>query len=146
MAESDFDQTVEQYHLAIGSLIKGNPEPQHKVWSHREDVTLANPVAPFGPVSSGWEQVAETMKLAASNFTDGESLGFDRIATYPAADMMCIVEIERSKLKLAGTGDMARATIRVTSLFRLEDGAWKLVHRHADSVTSPRSIESAIEK
>ncbi len=145
MVDSDFEQAVEQYHQSVRDFVKGNPEPQKKVWSHREDVTLANPLAPFGPVSSGWSQVVETMELGASNI-DGEVIGFDRIATYGPADLMCIVEVQRTNLKLAGTGDMSRANLRVTSLFRLEDGAWKLVHRHADPITSPRPIESTVEK
>jgi hypothetical protein len=85
-------------------------------------------------------------ELGASNLADGEVVGFERIATYAGADLVCLVEVEQSKLKLAGRQDMASATLRVTSLFRLEDGAWKLVHRHADPITSPRPIESAIEK
>jgi hypothetical protein len=32
----------------------------------------------------------------------------------------------------------------VTSLFRLEQGIWKLVHRHADPITSPRPAASVI--
>lgn len=29
---------------------------------------------------------------------------------------------------------MARSAIRVTSIFRREDGAWRLVHRHGDPI------------
>ncbi len=39
------DEVVEQYHLALGEFMKGNPEPVKKLFSHREDVTLANPLA-----------------------------------------------------------------------------------------------------
>jgi ketosteroid isomerase-like protein len=33
---------------------------------------------------------------------------------------------------------MVHLSVRVTSLFRLEDGNWKLVHRHADPLQMPR--------
>jgi hypothetical protein len=59
----DLDQVIEQYHRAAAEFIKGNPEPYKMVFSHQEDVSLANP---FGPVARGWEQVAETMERAAS--------------------------------------------------------------------------------
>ena len=62
MKTVDFDEVVEQYHQALGEFVKGNPEPAKMVFSHREDVTLANP---FGPVARGWKQVAETMERAA---------------------------------------------------------------------------------
>src|SRR6266849_5847882 len=55
MATSDFDQFVEQYHLALDEFFRGNPEPTKMLYSHREDASLANP---FGPVASGWKQVA----------------------------------------------------------------------------------------
>jgi ketosteroid isomerase-like protein len=34
----------------------------------------------------------------------------------------------------------------VTSIFRREDGTWKLVHRHADPITAPQSAESVISE
>jgi hypothetical protein len=46
VAVDDVDEVVEQYHLALGEFAKGNPEPLKMMYSHREDVTLANP---FGP-------------------------------------------------------------------------------------------------
>ena len=48
----DFDQAVEHYHRAADEFVKGNPEPYKMVFSHREDVSLANP---FGPVVRGWK-------------------------------------------------------------------------------------------
>ena len=60
MNTTDFDEVVEHYHLALGEFLKGNPEPAKKLWSHREDVTLANP---YGPPVRGWEQVAQTWSM-----------------------------------------------------------------------------------
>jgi hypothetical protein len=75
----DLDQVIEQYHRAAAEFIKGNPEPYKMVFSHQEDVSLANP---FGPVARGWKQVAETMERAASLYRDGEITGFENIAKY----------------------------------------------------------------
>jgi hypothetical protein len=36
--------------------------------------------------------------------------------------------------------------VRVTSVFRFERGAWKLVHRHADPITTPRPAESVVNR
>jgi len=59
----DFDTVIEQYHLAASEFIKGNPEPYKKMFSQREDVTLANP---FNPIARGWQQAKETMERASS--------------------------------------------------------------------------------
>ena len=73
-AVDDVDRLIEQYHLALGEFVKGNPEPVQKMFSHREDVSLANPL---GPPAHGWEQVAQTIERAASSFTDGEMVAFE---------------------------------------------------------------------
>jgi hypothetical protein len=31
--------------------------------------------------------------------------------------------------------------LRVTMIFRLEEGGWKLVHRQADPLTTPEALE-----
>jgi ketosteroid isomerase-like protein len=140
---SDFDQIVEQSHLAWGDFVKGNPEPAKKLFSQREDVTIGNP---FGPVRRGWKQVAETMERAASLYRDGEVTGFESIAKYASADLAYIVEVERYQVKVGGREDVAPVALRVTSVFRREDAVWKITHRHADPITSVQPAESVIQK
>jgi hypothetical protein len=36
-ALDELDEVVEQYHLALGEFMKGNPEPAKKLFSHQED-------------------------------------------------------------------------------------------------------------
>jgi ketosteroid isomerase-like protein len=83
---------------------------------------------------------------AASHLRDGEPNHFERISEQVGADLAYIVEIERTRVKVGGSGDMSPVSLRVTTIFRLEDGQWKVVHRHADPITSPQPIESIIEK
>jgi len=68
-AADEVDELIEQFHLASDEFLKGNPEPVNKLWSRRDDVTLANP---FGPPVRGWEQVAAAQDRGASVFRDGE--------------------------------------------------------------------------
>ena len=85
------------------------------------------------------------MRRAASFYRDGEAIGFDGMAKHVTPDLACIVETERYRSKVGGAGELTPVTIRVTSIFRREDGVWKLVHRHADPITTARSAESVIE-
>jgi len=143
MATSDFDEFVEQYHLALNEFFTGNPEPAKSLYSHREDASLANP---FGPVTTGWKQVAETMQRAASNYRDGEATGFETAAKYVMEDLAYIVEVEGFQAKVGGSEETASGALRVTSIFRREDGAWKILHRHADPITTVRPAGSVIQK
>jgi ketosteroid isomerase-like protein len=144
MAEVDaFDEVVEQYHLALGEFVKGNPEPAKELFSHREDVTLANP---FGPPVRGWDEVAKTLERAASHYRDGEATAFENVAKYVTAELAYIVAMERMQTKVEGREDVTAIAVRVTAIFRLEEGIWKVVHRHADPIASPQPAESVIQE
>src|SRR5215207_7525137 len=142
-AVDDLDEVVEQYHLAASEFVKGNPEPAKKLVSHREDVTLANPQ---GPAVRGLEQVAETMERAASTCRDGEAASFEVVAKYVTPELAYVVEVERFKVKVGGREDITPFALRATMIFRPEDGVWKVVHRHADPITTAQPAESVIQK
>jgi ketosteroid isomerase-like protein len=142
-AVSDVEEVAKQYHLALGEFMKGNPEPAQKLFSHREDVTLANP---RGGVAHGWEQVAKTMEHAAASRRDGDAIGFEIVAKYVTPELAYVVEVERLKAKIGGGEDITPYALRVTMIFRPEDGTWKVVPRHADPIITARPAESMIQK
>jgi ketosteroid isomerase-like protein len=143
-AVDDVDQLIEQYRLALGDFLKGNPEPVKKLFSHREDVTLANPLFPVG---HGWDQVDERLERAASTVRDGEFLSAEIIERSATPELAYAVWLERAKAKVGGEEDIfAPIALRVTMIFRPEEGTWKVVHRHADPITTPQPAESVIQE
>jgi ketosteroid isomerase-like protein len=142
MAASDLAQVIEQYHQALAAFLQGDPEPDKRLFSHRDDVTLANPL---GPPVRGWTQVAAAMDRASSQLREGEQLAFERIAEYETAELAYLVQIERGRVKIGGATQPARSSLRTTTIFRREAGEWRIVHRHADPITSPRPPESVVE-
>jgi ketosteroid isomerase-like protein len=139
----DLDKVIEQCELALGEFTKGNPEPMQMLFSHREDVTLANPL---GSPARGWDQVAAVMERAASYLSDGELVAVEKIVKYVTPDLAYLVWIEREKARVGGRGDVVPIPLRVTMIFRPEDGVWKIVHRHADPITTAQPVESVIQK
>jgi ketosteroid isomerase-like protein len=142
MSASDLAQVMEEYHQALDAFVKGDPEPNKKLFSRRDDVTLANPL---GPPARGWDQV-KTLERAASQIREGEATGFERISEYATPDLAYILEIERYRAKLGGADEMSPISLRATTIFRREDDGWRIVHRHADPITSPRPVESVVEQ
>jgi ketosteroid isomerase-like protein len=138
-----FDEVLEQYHLALDEIMKGSPEGYKRVYSRRDDVTLANP---FGPPARGWDEVARTLERAASHYRDGEATGFENVSKYITAELAYTVEIERGQAKVEGRADVTPIAVRVTTIFRPEEGTWKVVHRHADPITTPQPAESVIQQ
>ena len=94
----------------------------------------------------GWEQVDETIDRAASNFRDGEIEGFEIVVKYVTPELAYIVETERTKAKVGGREDVTPSALRATMIFRPEDGTWKVVHRHADSITTAQPVESVLQE
>lgn len=142
-ASDDLDQAVELHHRAGDAIMKGNHEGYAEPYSQRDDVTLGNP---FGPFARGYENILRTLQGAASHYRDGEAIGFERVSEHVTPELACFVEVERYRAKVGGRDEITPVSARVTSIFRKEEGVWRLVHRHADPITSPRPAESAIQQ
>ena len=142
-AADDLEAFIETSHEALDAFMRGDPAPLQRLYSQRDDVTLANP---FGPAQRGWEAVRATMARAAEHYRDGRALGFDQIAKYVTADIACVHELERFESKLAGSDEVTPVSLRCTSVFRREDDGWRIVHRHADPIAGVQPVESVIQK
>lgn len=78
------------------------------------------------------------------NFAGGDLIGFDTVAKYLTDQLAYIVEVERFSAKVGGRTTTAEIALRVTTIFRREDGAWRVVHRQADTTISPRPAEAVL--
>jgi ketosteroid isomerase-like protein len=142
-AVDDLDEALEQIKLAANEFLKGNPEPQKMIFSRRGDATLLNP---FGSLDHGFEQVAERLERFASQLSDGEITSFDVLEKYVTPELACVVWVEHSKAKAGGRQEVLPFDLRVTLVLRPEEGTWKVVHRHADSMTMAQPIASVIQE
>jgi hypothetical protein len=79
--------------------MKGNPEPAMKLFSHRDDVSLAKP---RGGLARGWQQVAKIMEHAALSRRDGDATGFEIVAKHVTPELAYVVEVEWLKAKIGG--------------------------------------------
>ena len=86
------------------------------------------------------------MERAASLYRDGEFTAFENVVKYVTPELAFVVEVERFKVKIAGREEVAPVALRTTSILRPEDGIWKVVHRHADPITTAQPVESVIQK
>jgi ketosteroid isomerase-like protein len=138
MSESGFDQAVEAFRVALDALLHGDANPVEKLWSRRDDVTLANP---FGPPHRGPAQVDRAIEEAAANYSGG-SRQFDEVSRFSTPDLGYVVQLEHTEVILRGGETATPFTLRVTMIFRREEIGWKVAHRHADTVTTARPIDT----
>ena len=111
-------------------------------------------MADFDEVRAQYRRALETyisgdpvpvMRLGASQLRDGESFSLECISAYATTDLAYEVNVERSRVKVGGADEVAQTALRTTTIFRREDDGWRIVHRHADPITSPRPVESIVE-
>jgi len=138
---ADLQDFLDAYHRGMDEFMRGNCEEVKPLFTRTEGTTLANP---FGPVAKGWVEVVSAMERAAENYRDGKALGFDNISTVVTPDLALVVEIERLQAKVGGRVEPSVLELRVTTVLRPEQGVWKIVHRHADPITTPRPPESVL--
>jgi len=129
----NLDDTIGTSYAAWDVFAKGDPAPAKLLLSHGDDVMLANP---FGPAVVGWSAVSDMLDFASSRFRDGHFKGADRVARYESTDLAVIHETEHWQAKIAGREEPSDFDLRVTTTFRVEDGTWRIVHRHADPITT----------
>ena len=134
---------LQRYKLATAEFVRGNPEPYKALFSHEEDVTLANP---FFPVVRGWEEVSVALERTASRLRDGEFLGSEIVAKHVTDELAYVVQLAHERAKVGGSEVLSQIDLRNRMVLRPEGGAWKIVHLHGDPITTPRPAESVIRQ
>ena len=147
--EAELDGVIEAFRDAIRAYVKGEPDAVVSLFSTRDDVTLANPL---GPPRRGPSDVKIGILEGSKHFQEGGSVRFatvssqfEEVSRYATQDLAYVVQMERSEGRLARGGGTVAIALRVTMIFRPEEGGWKVVHRHADPITSTRPISTAFE-
>jgi ketosteroid isomerase-like protein len=135
------EDLIEREREAWRAFVKGDPQPSKGLFSRGDDVILANP---WGPPARGWDRVEATLEAAAARFRDGELSSFDVLARYVTEELAVVFEIERGRAKVGGSEDVAPFALRVTTTYRLEDGEWKIVLRHADPILEEKAPDAGL--
>ena len=127
MVSADFERAIEKYNATLNEFYKGNPEPFTRLYSDREDISL---LGAFGGVSVGLEEVKKHSTTRAAFFQGGHNVTLDYKVKFSKGDFGYTVGIERFEAKVGGIE--TRVALRATTIFRREDGTWKIIHRLGD--------------
>jgi ketosteroid isomerase-like protein len=131
MSKEDEVRTVsDRFYTGLSQMdVSALPD----LWSHREDVTTMHPM---GGEQVGWEEVRGSFEQAAGSMTDSRVDLIDQ-RIYAGEDLAYETGIERGRAKIGG--EPVEFEHRVTNVYRLEGGQWKMVHHHTD--VSPGMVE-----
>jgi ketosteroid isomerase-like protein len=137
-----FEQAIEASHRALDEIARGNLDAFLDLYSDGADATVGNP---FGPPARGRAEIEQAGRRAAANYRDGRALEFENVATYVSGSLGYTFELERFETKVAGSDEISQVALRVTSIYRLEGDTWKLLHRHADPITTVQPGDSVLQ-
>jgi len=130
MSELDdfLNPTLARQVEAEKAMHNGDARPRIDMWSTNDPVTL---LGAWGPSNSGWDQVSQTFEWVASRMSNCTGYSFDLLAAGVSGDLAYTVGFEHSVFAV-DDGPAARGKLRVTHIYRRENGEWKIVHRHGD--------------
>jgi ketosteroid isomerase-like protein len=133
MGNADLQAAINRAADAGRGFLNGNPDAFTRLWSKAEDVTIFGGFG--GIVEQGYDAVINRMAWASARFRSGE-LRYEPIASGGSGDLGYAIGVERGHVTVAGQDKPGEMVLRVTHLFRREQGEWRLLHRHADAVTT----------
>jgi ketosteroid isomerase-like protein len=115
------------------ALHNGDAEPRLALWS------LHEPVSVLGAwrTAIGQAEVRDLFHTLAETFSDCTSHVYEIVSAEVIGDMAFTAGYERTQASI--NGERRQYVLRVTQIYRREDGEWKVAHRHGD--TSEAIIE-----
>jgi len=126
---------INRQTIAEKAIHNGDPVSRLEMWSTKDPVTL---FGAWGPCKSGSEEVTSISRWVASRFSNCSEFNFEIVAAGVSGDLAYTVGYEHSIRSLDG-GPVENATLRVTHIYRRENGEWKIVHRHGDALPFDQS-------
>jgi ketosteroid isomerase-like protein len=126
--DADFAEFVERCHDALRQHTGGDPRPFLELWSRAADVSLMGGV---GGHQVGIDNVTELLTAAAKTL-NYETWSAENLAIGFGETLGFTVELERLTRHVGGAEEEMR--LRATSVYRRENGAWRVIHRHGDSL------------
>jgi len=112
------------------ALHNGDATLRRALWSRNE------PVSVLGAWRSahGQHELDELFTSLAASFSNCTSLAFELQAYDLIGDMAYTAGLEHTSASV--DGEPREYTLRVTQVYRREDGEWKVAHRHGDTVVA----------
>lgn len=101
-----------------------------------DDFTLMQPFG--GNTTHGFDSSPEYLASLSSKFRNGDAT-LELEASYATDDMVVLAFVERQRGEVHGMPDQDWS-LRVTQVYRRDDGQWRMVHRHADPLVRRQSL------
>jgi len=125
-----FKEVVSNFYDALNDVFRGDSGPMLDVWSHAEDITF---MGPEGGMLLGWEDIREEWVKVAKMKLGGD-IRPAKLHYFMGEDLAVVQNFEIGE-NVDKEGKTVQVKIRVTSIFRMTDGAWKMISHQTDQLS-----------
>ena len=119
---------IAQLHAAMAKVANGDISAIKALYAHSDDATS---FYGWGGYEKGWEAVSKRWDWASNQFKGG-TVSYQSVTAVAADQLAYTTDIETFRVRMDGMGQPTQWSNRVTHIFRLQDGEWRLVPRHAN--------------
>ena len=138
ITDDDLGKLVERVRAATAALMQGDVRRYFALVNQAPDYTLMPPTG--GPTRHGPDSSPASVEALEEFFAGGGDADLELEQSYASGDLVVLVGVERQHGTIGGLPDQDWS-LRVTLVFRREASDWRLVHRHADALVQPISME-----
>ncbi len=126
--KDSWEEARARCEAALAELVEGRAEAFKALWSRSSDSVI---MGAFGGYERGWEHVAQRLDWASKGIR-ATGRRAENLLTVVGQDLACTVDLEHMERTVDGR--TYHRTLRCTQVYRLEEGQWKVIVRHADEL------------
>jgi ketosteroid isomerase-like protein len=133
---SNFDAFLEIRRQAAQAYVNGQAGPLDQLTA---TACPASFFPPRGGREEGAEWVSNIYARDAGSFAEGGETTLEILHSDSVGDLAYWTGLQHATVRLTGHDEPVEMHLRITELFRHEDGAWRLIHRHADPLVEAKA-------
>jgi ketosteroid isomerase-like protein len=137
ITDQDIAALVDRVTTAAKAYISGDMDTYFSLIHHADDFTLMSPFG--GEPERNVDTSPERISTLEDFFRSGEA-EVEVAEIYASGDLVVLVLVERQHGEVGGLPDQDWS-LRVTWVFRRIGSDWEQVHRHADALVHPITME-----
>ena len=123
-----FAEEIARLHAAMAKVANGDVSAIKALYLHGDNATS---FYGWGGYEKGWEAVSKRWDWAGRQFKGG-TVNYENVSSMVTAELAYTTDIETFNVRVEGMDQPTRWSNRVTHIFCLHEGDWRLVHRHAN--------------